>query len=130
MVNIENEAQARQIIDTKLREAGWVFTGTDRNVLVESATISDGTVGRADYMLLNSKGHPLCIIEAKKPEINPLSAKEQARRYAESQNIRLVIFLAYNKNMRQLVYDKIQYADMVVFNRFKGEMSKEEYHKN
>ena len=38
-------------------------------------------------------------------------------------------FLAYNKNMRQLVYDKIQYADMVVFNRFKGEMSKEEYHK-
>lgn len=91
MVNIENEAQARQIIDTKLREAGWVFTGTDRNVLVESATISDGTVGRADYMLLNSKGHPLCIIEAKKPEINPLSAKEQARRYAESQNIRLVI---------------------------------------
>lgn len=38
-------------------------------------------------------------------------------------------FLSYNKNMRQLVFDKIQYADMVVFNRFKGEFSKEEFHK-
>ena len=38
-------------------------------------------------------------------------------------------FLSYNKNMRQLVYDKVQYADMVVFNRFKGEYSKEEFHK-
>lgn len=38
-------------------------------------------------------------------------------------------FFAYNKNMRQLVFDKVQYADMVVFNRFKGEFSKEEFHK-
>ena len=38
-------------------------------------------------------------------------------------------FLAYNKNMRQLTFDKVQYADMVVFNRFKGEYSKEEFHK-
>ena len=38
-------------------------------------------------------------------------------------------FLQYNANMRQLVFDKVQYADMVVFNRFRGEYSKEEYHK-
>ncbi|MGN0822711.1 MAG: GTP-binding protein, partial [Candidatus Gallimonas sp.] len=38
-------------------------------------------------------------------------------------------FLAYNKNMRQLVFDKIQYADMVVFNRFRESDSKEEFHK-
>ncbi len=38
-------------------------------------------------------------------------------------------FLSYNKNMRQLVFDKVQYADMVVFNRFKGNFSQEEYHK-
>ena len=38
-------------------------------------------------------------------------------------------FLAYNKNMRQLVYDKIPYADMVVFNRFDDKFSKEEFHK-
>ncbi len=38
-------------------------------------------------------------------------------------------FLAYNQNMRQLTFDKVQYADMVVFNRFSEEYSKEEFHK-
>lgn len=38
-------------------------------------------------------------------------------------------FLNCNKNMRQLVFDKVQYADMVVFNRFREEYSKEEFHK-
>ncbi len=38
-------------------------------------------------------------------------------------------FLTYNQNMRQLVFDKIQYADMVVFNRFSEKYSKEEFHK-
>ena len=38
-------------------------------------------------------------------------------------------FLNYNANMRQLVFDKINMTQMVVFNRFKGEYSKEEFHK-
>ncbi len=38
-------------------------------------------------------------------------------------------FLSYNQNMRQLVYDKIQYADMVVFNRFRETDSQKEFHK-
>jgi len=38
-------------------------------------------------------------------------------------------FLNYNKNMRQLVFDKIQMTQMVVFNRFKGEMEKMDFHK-
>ncbi len=38
-------------------------------------------------------------------------------------------FAGYNKNMRQLVFDKIQYADMVVFNRFHDGLSQEEFHK-
>ncbi len=38
-------------------------------------------------------------------------------------------FISYNTNMRQLVFDKIQYADMVVFNRFKGELKREDFHK-
>ena len=38
-------------------------------------------------------------------------------------------FLNYNANMRQLVFDKIQMTQMVVFNRFKGEYEKEEFHK-
>ena len=38
-------------------------------------------------------------------------------------------FLSYNKNMRQLVFDKVNMTQMVVFNRFKGEYDKMEYHK-
>ena len=38
-------------------------------------------------------------------------------------------FLNYNANMRQLVFDKIQMTQMVVFNRFKGEFDKMDFHK-
>lgn len=38
-------------------------------------------------------------------------------------------FAGYNKNMRQLVFDKINMTQMVVFNRFKGEYEQQEYHK-
>lgn len=35
-------------------------------------------------------------------------------------------FLNFNQNMRQLVFDKVQMTQMAVFNRFKGEYSKED----
>ena len=38
-------------------------------------------------------------------------------------------FLNYNANMRQLVFDKVQMTQMVVFNRFKGEYDKLAFHK-
>jgi uncharacterized membrane protein YcgQ (UPF0703/DUF1980 family) len=38
-------------------------------------------------------------------------------------------FLNYNANMRQLVFDKCDLTQMVVFNRFKGEYNKQEFHK-
>jgi len=38
-------------------------------------------------------------------------------------------FLNYNANMRQLVFDKVQMTQMVVFNRFKGEFDKLAFHK-
>ena len=38
-------------------------------------------------------------------------------------------FLSYNANMRQLTYDKLKSAELVVFNRFKSDMDKMEFHK-
>lgn len=38
-------------------------------------------------------------------------------------------FLSYNGNMRQLVYDKLKSCELVVFNRFKPNMDKMEFHK-
>lgn len=96
--NCDTEAQARLKINDMLKDAGWRLVNTEedrRNVEVEySSTIrkNNADAGASfDYLLTDKKGFPLCVLEAKKPAINPLSAKEQARRYAESQNIRLVI---------------------------------------
>ena len=38
-------------------------------------------------------------------------------------------FLSYNANMRQLTYDKLKSCELVIFNRFKKEYDKMEYHK-
>lgn len=38
-------------------------------------------------------------------------------------------FLAYNANMRQLTFDKLKSAELVVFNRFLPQMDKMEFHK-
>ena len=38
-------------------------------------------------------------------------------------------FAAYNMNMRNLVYDKLRYTDMVIFNRFEDSYDVMEFHK-
>ena len=42
-------------------------------------------------MLLDAQGFPLVVLEAKAESKNPLVGKEQARKYAKSQNCRFVI---------------------------------------
>jgi type I restriction enzyme R subunit len=98
------EADARIIIDELLRQAGW-DPADKRQVLTEqyvrSQTLAqshalyqkgasrltvDGDeipTGRADYVLLNQRGHPLAIIEAKRSAIEPYVAKQQALPYAK-----------------------------------------------
>ena len=49
------------------------------------------TKGFVDFLLLDSRGFPLIVLEAKSEDKNPLAGKEQARRYARSQNCRFVI---------------------------------------
>jgi type I restriction enzyme R subunit len=80
---MENEAAIRLKINKMLEEAGWVLIGKNASVRVEQ--------DHTDYLLLNSKNFPLCVLEAKRENTNPLSAKEQARAYAERQKARFVI---------------------------------------
>ncbi len=40
--------------------------------------------GKADYVLYNSSGRPLAVVEAKKASINPYSAKQQTLPYARA----------------------------------------------
>ena len=84
-----SEANSRIIIDKLLRESEWVLSGDDGMVNVE--TEMQNQAGFADYVLKDRSDSPLCIIEAKKKLVSPLTGKEQARGYAESLNCRFVI---------------------------------------
>ena len=101
------EATARIKINQLLEAAGWRFfqegdapanirleptvtiKSTDLDALGEN--FEKSTKGFVDFLLLDAKGFPLLILEAKAEDKNPLVAKEQARKYAKSQNCRFVI---------------------------------------
>jgi type I restriction enzyme R subunit len=101
------EATARIKINKLLEAAGWRFFAegdSPANIRLESSvTIKSSDLdalgdnfekiskGFIDFLLLDAKGFPLIILEAKSEDKNPLVGKEQARRYARSQNCRFVI---------------------------------------
>lgn len=76
----QSEAFSRVVIDRKLREAGWDIEDSSQVVFEDH-----GDAGRSDYVLKDSKGIPLAVIEAKSPAIDPYTAKKQARDYVELQ---------------------------------------------
>lgn len=96
------ETDARILIDDQLRAAGW--NPADKSQVLTEVSISNGRhvaepgaqatvlntadgdtipTGRADYVLLDQRGRPLAIIEAKKQAIQPYTAKQQALPYAK-----------------------------------------------
>ncbi len=79
------EAFSRVLIDQALRESDWDLLDPQR-VRFESS----GRDGRADYLLLGRSG-PLCVLEAKRPDLDPYDAKDQARGYAENLRAPFVI---------------------------------------
>lgn len=96
------EAKARIKINKLLENAGWRFFDDENgkanislepNVTLEPLDDDFNSIakGFVDYLLLDERGFPLIVLEAKKEEKNPLDGKEQARRYAQSQKVRFVI---------------------------------------
>jgi len=101
------EATARIKINKLLEAAGWRFFaegGAPANIRLEAnATLKSADLdalgenfektgkGFIDFLLLDAKGFPLIVLEAKSEDKNPLVGKEQARKYAKSQNCRFVI---------------------------------------
>ena len=79
------EAFSRVLIDQALKDSGWDLLH-DHRVRFEL----DGKSGRADYVLSGERG-PLCVLEAKRPDLDPYDAKEQARGYAENLRAPFVI---------------------------------------
>lgn len=101
------EATARIKINKLLEEAGWRFFDNEESaaniclepkVKITSQCINAlgddferSSRGFVDLLLLDSKGFPLMVPEAKSEDTSPLVGKEQARKYARSQNCRFVI---------------------------------------
>ncbi len=101
------EASARIKINKLLEDAGWRFEDTPEgkaNVQLEAgvkfetlgsdfefAETHDKRSGAIDFLLLDTDGRPLVVVEAKREAIDPLSAKEQARSYARTIGARFVI---------------------------------------
>ncbi len=101
------EAKARIKINKLLEAAGWCFFPEgnapaniclELNIIIKSSDLDDlgdnfekTSKGFVDFLLLDAKGFPLMVLEAKSEDKNPLVGKEQARKYAKSQKCRFVI---------------------------------------
>ena len=84
-----SEEKDRIIINSMLEEAGWILKDSDGERNVDFEVISKGRP--ADYILSDKNGFPLCILEAKREDKDPLVGKEQARIYAQNNKCRFVI---------------------------------------
>jgi type I restriction enzyme R subunit len=103
----DKEATARIRINKLLEEAGWRFFAEGNqpaNIRLEpSVTLQSSDLdalgdnfekiakGFIDFLLLDDKGFPLIVLEAKGEDKDPLIGKEQARKYARSLNCRFVL---------------------------------------
>lgn len=82
----QTEAFSRILIDKSLEYSGWDLLDPQQ-VAFELHT---GT-GRADYLLKDKLGRVLCVLEAKREDVDPYDSKEQARGYAENLKAPFVI---------------------------------------
>ena len=101
------EATARIKINKLLEAAGWRFFADGKlpaiiqlepSVTIKSIDLDalgenfeNVSNGFIDFLLLNEKNYPFIVLEAKAEDKSPLVGKEQARKYAHSQNCRFII---------------------------------------
>jgi type I restriction enzyme, R subunit len=130
----KKEAAARLKINRLLEEAGWYLFDEDghrANVSVESHIIINemgddfehAKNGYIDYLMHGKDGNPLAVLEAKREGIHPLSAKEQARDYANSVHARYIILS--NGNIHYLWDTKEGNPDPIA--RFPAQASLDEF---
>jgi type I restriction enzyme, R subunit len=82
----QNEAFSRVLIDRALQASGWNLLNPQQVQLEVSAAS-----GRVDYLLKDRLGRVLCVLEAKREDLDPYDAKEQARGYAQNLTAPFVI---------------------------------------
>ena len=104
---MNKEAKARIKINDLLKEAGWRFfddaEGKANIVLENNVKITESHInalgenfersrnGFIDFLLLDQRGFPFIVLEAKSEDKHPLAGKEQARKYAQAQHCRFIL---------------------------------------
>ncbi len=104
---MQKEAKARIKINDLLQKSGWRFFDNEKgkaNIVLElntkltkkevdefGADFEKTKNGFIDFLLLDGKGFPYVVLEAKSEDKDPLDGKEQARKYAQSLNVRFII---------------------------------------
>ena len=80
------ETDATMAVDRLLREAGW--NPEDTSWVLTSEATSEGQAG---YVLLDNRGRPLAVVQAKRFSIDPHSARQQAHDYAGALNVPCIV---------------------------------------
>lgn len=92
IVNDISEAETRKLyIDLLLREAGWKVSEKDGEIIPRQACTeievhgmpSESGVGYADYVLFDTNGIPLAVVEAKRTSVDAAKGRHQAELYAD-----------------------------------------------
>ena len=116
----KKEASARIKINHLLEEAGWRFFDDENgpaniqlepNVKMSKADLTGlgenfdkVKNGFVDFLLLDDKGKPFIVLEAKAEDKDPLVGKEQAREYAKSLYLKYVILSNGNQHYFWNIY--------------------------
>ena len=112
-----SEAQTRErYIDLVIENEGWII---GKNCIPEVEILGIPTPsgkGKADYVLYGDNGKPLAVIEAKKVDVDPRIAKNQAKEYADAlekqYGTRPVIF--FTNGLDYYIWDDTDYAERKV----------------
>jgi type I restriction enzyme R subunit len=112
---MSKETDSRIVIDRKLRAAGWDIE--DKAQVTTEEVLAHGT---ADYLLFDTRGRPLVVVEAKRFSTEPSTAKAQAEKYARSlgapfiflSNGEVTYFWDYEQSVERLVQNFFARSDL------------------
>lgn len=137
---MQKEAKARIKINKLLTDSKWRFFDSadgkanislENNIKVTQKDLDeygndfDKTKnGFIDFLLLDTSGFPLVVLEAKSEDKNPLDGKEQARHYAQSQNVRFIILS--NGNLHY--FWDLKYGNPTIITTFPTQESLTSFH--
>ena len=126
--NPENlsEAETRKIyIDEMLREAGWEIAQTAHDIVSGKACLeievqgmpNSSGKGYADYVLFDTDGSPLAVIEAKKTSVDPVAGKAQAELYAKclQKKYGVLPIIYYTNGFETNVIDGLGYPARTIY---------------